>query len=71
MKKLVKLQINPEKLMKNEELMKLKGGYDSYKCYKYGWMPGWCENFITYINTASCGMALEICVELGGGCVEC
>ena len=28
MKKLNKLQINSEKLMKNEELITLKGGYD-------------------------------------------
>jgi hypothetical protein len=28
MKKLGKLLINPEKLMKNEELVNLKGGYD-------------------------------------------
>ena len=28
MKKLNKLQINPEKLMKNEELLILRGGYD-------------------------------------------
>ena len=28
MKKLGKLSINPEKVMKNEELINLKGGYD-------------------------------------------
>ena len=28
MKKLTKLNINPEKLMKNEELVILRGGYD-------------------------------------------
>jgi hypothetical protein len=27
MKRLVKLQINPQKVMKNEELSSLKGGY--------------------------------------------
>lgn len=32
MKKLGKLNINSEKLMKNEELLKLRGGYDYY-CY--------------------------------------
>ena len=35
MKKLGKLQINPEKLMKNEELVTLRGGYgdNCCKCY--------------------------------------
>jgi len=30
MKTLSKLNINPEKLMKDEELLVLRGGYDSY-----------------------------------------
>jgi hypothetical protein len=30
MKKLGKLQINPEKLMKNEELVAFKGGYGNH-----------------------------------------
>ncbi|HOD62446.1 MAG TPA: hypothetical protein PKG96_10155 [Bacilli bacterium] len=33
MKKLSKLQINPEKLMKNDELLIIRGGYgDGYCC---------------------------------------
>jgi len=32
MKKLGKLQINPEKLMKNEELLTLRGGYGDVAC---------------------------------------
>lgn len=37
MKKLGKLSINPEKLMKNEELVNLRGGYGDHmsKCYCY------------------------------------
>ncbi len=35
MKKLNKLQINPERLIKNEELMTLRGGYGAGTC---GWM---------------------------------
>ncbi len=37
MKKLTKLQINPEKLMKNEELLMIRGGYDQceYWCCVY------------------------------------
>ena len=52
MKKLSKLQINSERLMKNEELMTLRGGYGSYACYREGWGSG-CMGFIMYINTAS------------------
>ena len=37
MKKLKKLQINSEKLMKNEELLKIKGGYDGCGCLCYNW----------------------------------
>jgi hypothetical protein len=33
MKKLNKLQINPEKVMKNEELLILRGGYGETNCY--------------------------------------
>jgi len=35
MKKLTKLHVNPEKLMKNEELTRIRGGYGT--CY-------YCEN---------------------------
>jgi hypothetical protein len=72
MKKLTKLQISPEKLMKNEELLTLRGGYASYKCYRLGTMgEEGCINFLTYINTSSCSAALDICqIVYGGGCVE-
>ena len=69
MKKLGKLQINSDKLMKDEELMTLRGGYGSYKCYHLGTGGGWCNGFIGYINTASCGMAWDICNAMGGSCV--
>ena len=32
MKRLNKLEINPEKVMKNEELLTLRGGYDGTGC---------------------------------------
>ena len=32
MKKLTKLNINPEKVMKNEELIVLRGGYSYWTC---------------------------------------
>jgi hypothetical protein len=41
MKKLNKLQINPEKIMKNEELVTLRGGYD-------GDGDGWCGTCTVY-----------------------
>lgn len=69
MKKLNKLQINSERLMKNEELITLRGGYGSYSCYKEGWGSG-CMGFITYINTASCAMAFQVCQAYGGFCVS-
>lgn len=73
MKKINKLQINPDKLMKNEELLNLKGGdygYPSYRCYLRPAYGGGCEYFRGYINTASCWMAYDLCWELmGGGCV--
>ena len=39
MKKLGKLQINPEKVMKNEKLIALRGGYgECWYCYIFdGW----------------------------------
>jgi hypothetical protein len=67
MKKLNKIQINPEKVITNEELISLRGGYGSYVCWKIG--PP-CQFLLTYINTASCLMAREICFYgFGGGCV--
>ena len=52
MKKLNKLQINSEKLMKNEDLLILRGGYGSYLCYRLGGFGGCTGGFISYINTA-------------------
>lgn len=71
MKKTNKLEINSEKLMKNEELLALKGGGgDSlYRCYREGWGGMPCNGFITSFNTAGCNMALQICIAFGGGCV--
>jgi hypothetical protein len=64
-------QINPDKIIKDDELLKLKGeGYPSYKCYLEGYGAG-CMNFISYINTSSCDNAQIICQEVYNGyCVE-
>jgi hypothetical protein len=60
MKKLSKLQINPEKLMKNEELMTLRGGYSCWcwNCDTPGWMlgagdPGQCASACWEIGCSS------------------
>jgi len=42
MKKLKKLQINTEKLMKNEELLALRGGYSSWTCNVF------CQDYTEY-----------------------
>ncbi len=36
MKKLNKLSINPEKVIKNDELTNLRGGYETHPCEYYG-----------------------------------
>ena len=69
MKKLNKLQINSEKLMNNEELISLKGGYGSIACYAFGGFGGCGGGLVTYMNTP-CLSALELCIALGGGCIE-
>ena len=51
MEKLNKLQINPEKLMKNEELLALRGGYDGDP------MP--CSTGTNYSSQAS-GLAYKL-----------
>ena len=78
MKKIGKLLINSDKIMKNEELMSLSGGYGSYLCYKTIGADGCCEGFIEGINTSSCDNAWYICSSIytgacvkGGDCYSC
>ena len=52
MKKLSKLQINAEKLLKNEELLTLRGGYDY----------GYCACKDSYNNTI-CGTWVQFCYD--------
>ncbi len=50
MKKLGKLQINPEKVMKNEELIALRGGYDGGQYIVYvrcGFAPDYTSSCFT------------------------
>ena len=66
MKKINKLRINPERLIKDSELKTLQGGYGSYQCYQ-GEESKPCNGiFLGYINTAGCAMAREICYTLWG-----
>jgi len=37
MKKLEKIRINPDKLMKEEDLFRVKGGYEGSCCMCYAW----------------------------------
>lgn len=70
MKKLSKLKINPEKLMKNEELLTLRGGYGgTYSCYKEGYTSA-CYKLLGTYNTTDCNAAWDICRTLyNGWCV--
>ena len=68
MKKLGSLKINTEKLIKNEDLITLRGGYGQYSCYREGWIPG-CYGFIASYNTFGCDAAWDICRSYGGWCV--
>lgn len=63
MKKLNKLQINNEKLMNDEELMTLRGGYGAPTvCYRYSPLGGDC-----YVYPPTCYMADIYCDALCPG----
>jgi hypothetical protein len=46
MKKLGKLEINPERLMKNKELISIKGGYSACTTTCYSDMGNICYGFL-------------------------
>jgi hypothetical protein len=63
MKKLNKLQINPEKVMKNDELLTLRGGYGTpTTCYRSYPEGGPC-----YVYPPTCYMAEIYCQALCPG----
>jgi natural product precursor len=79
MKLLTKLVINPEKVMKNEELLTLKGGfsctctcYDSGDMYCYGYLlseDGDCPTTCNELwsgSTGQCGNLYEQCSNQPG-----
>lgn len=54
MKKLGKLSINPEKVIKNEDLVNLKGGYmDDFKCC-WDSDPSNCSECVYTSSTVEC-----------------
>jgi natural product precursor len=58
MKTLKKLSINPEKVIKNEELVNLRGGYDEYECVCGG------DRFFAKAN--SCADAIQWAIQRCG-----
>lgn len=73
MKKLNKLEINTNKLITDEKLISLKGGYDgtSIKCYSEGWMTG-CMGYLGTVQ-GDCGNWQSECMAAGykAYCAEC
>jgi hypothetical protein len=75
MKKLHKLEINPNKIINNEELITLRGGEGGttcVKCYAEGWGSG-CMGFLgTFYTTCSAAdeYGAELCHDLYGGWCE-
>jgi hypothetical protein len=62
MKKLNKLQINSEKLLKNEELIALRGGYGGC-CV--------CAQNGIHMAATSLDDCMQSCKDLGGGLWSC
>ena len=73
MKKLGKLSISPEKIMKNEELTNLQGGYDTMCCHCYLSDMYW----VSWMLTATEETCHSLCHEayhldpLSGGMWKC
>lgn len=62
MKKIGKLKINPEKLIKNEELITLRGGSGiRLYCYTMGSMDGSCYDYLGAVNVLgdTCGLSAD------------
>jgi hypothetical protein len=70
MKKLGKLQINPEKLMNNLELITLKGGYGGACCWCYSNSQGGGYHMLGATGPEDC---TSLCKEVGydGGRWDC
>jgi hypothetical protein len=57
------LQINSEKIMKNEELVTLRGGYDGCHCICYNWEFQVVGAVGGEVNTLTCN---PLCLEFFG-----
>ena len=64
MKKLRKLEINPARLIKDEELVVLRGGYDGACCLCYLADGGFC---LGAMAATSAEMCTELCSYTFGG----
>jgi hypothetical protein len=72
MKKLGKLEINPEQLIKNEELLKLRGGYNPCTCCCVNYERACCYGYLV----SESGDCPTDCMEVfgpdaGGKCYNC
>lgn len=70
MKKLNKLQINSEKLIKNEELNTLRGGYDGCTCDCYTWEGQFVQN-INWAGALECNPVCLMAIGHGYGYYHC
>jgi hypothetical protein len=79
MKKIGKLNINPQKVLKNVELTALRGGYGAgyWMCYRYGSGGGYCNSVIGMIYYPYSNDTSELLAVCNGnyspeitGCVE-
>lgn len=63
MKKLSKLGINSERIMKNEELVTLRGGYNGCSCECYNWDFEYVGGIGGDVNALTCN---PLCLEFYG-----
>jgi hypothetical protein len=72
MKNLGKLQINPEKLIKNEELITLKGGRGACTCCCVDYANACCYGYLVS-PTGDCDTDCKNTFgqNSGGGCYNC
>jgi len=72
MKKLQKLQINSERLMNNEELVTLRGGYDDVRCYSEdpGQIPCFCDGILLVVKYLSRHVGTGVIINLKRQCLN-
>lgn len=71
MKKLIKLQINSDKIMKNDELTALRGGYDGgCSCDCYTW-EGQLVQTLRWPDALECNPVCLMAIGHGYGYYHC